>query len=89
MAAPRRTHLRGRPAGHGAPPTDTRCYVCGPEPGLTARCPGCAPIALRVVTQPEYLWLQLGGEAGASPFPPWRPTPGVLEAPPRSGPASS
>ncbi|MGV9454618.1 DUF6510 family protein [Streptomyces sp. NPDC003635] len=43
-------------------------HVYGPEPGLTARCPGCAAIALRVVTQPPYLWLQLGSGAGAFRF---------------------
>jgi hypothetical protein len=43
-------------------------HVYGPEPGLTARCPGCAAIALRVVAQPRHLWLQLGSGAGAFRF---------------------
>ncbi|MFK0135020.1 DUF6510 family protein [Streptomyces rubiginosohelvolus] len=50
------------------PATLAQLHVYGPEPGLTARCPGCAAVALRVVTQPEYLWLQLGGGAGAFRF---------------------
>ncbi|MFE1437468.1 DUF6510 family protein [Streptomyces sp. NPDC058739] len=50
------------------PSTVAQLHVYGPEPGLTARCPGCADIALRVVTQPRHLWLQLGGGAGAFRF---------------------
>ncbi|MGY3790936.1 DUF6510 family protein [Streptomyces antibioticus] len=50
------------------PATMAQLHVYGPEPGLTARCPGCAAIALRVVTQPGYLWLQLGSGAGAFRF---------------------
>ncbi|MFC8866659.1 DUF6510 family protein [Streptomyces sp. NPDC057148] len=50
------------------PATMAQLHVYGPEPGLTARCPGCAAIALRVVVQPRYLRLQLGGAAGAFRF---------------------
>jgi hypothetical protein len=35
--------------------------VYGPEPGLVARCPGCAEVMLRVVTTPYAVWLDLGG----------------------------
>ncbi|MGP4111464.1 DUF6510 family protein [Streptomyces sp. 4N509B] len=51
------------------PSTVAELHVYGPEPGLTARCPGCAALALRVVTQPERLWLQLGGDGAAFRFP--------------------
>ncbi|GHG27939.1 DUF6510 family protein [Streptomyces filamentosus] len=44
-------------------------HVYGPEPGLTGRCPGCAQLALRVVTHPGHLWLQLGTGRGAFRFP--------------------
>ncbi|MEU6449751.1 DUF6510 family protein [Streptomyces sp. NPDC046979] len=50
------------------PATMAQLHVYGPEPGLTARCPGCAAIAVRVVAQPQYLWLQLGGTAGTFRF---------------------
>ncbi|MFB8773095.1 DUF6510 family protein [Streptomyces broussonetiae] len=61
------TAWRRCPACH-RPSTVSELRVYGPEPGLTARCPGCAEIALRVVTQPEHLWLQLGGHGGAFRF---------------------
>ena len=35
--------------------------VYGPEPGLVARCPGCADILLRLVRGPESAWLDLAG----------------------------
>ncbi|MFS0696166.1 DUF6510 family protein [Streptomyces nitrosporeus] len=44
-------------------------HVYGPEPGLTGRCPGCEALALRLVEQPGYLWLQMGGGQGAFRFP--------------------
>ncbi|MFI8001583.1 DUF6510 family protein [Streptomyces sp. NBC_01341] len=43
--------------------------VYGPEPGLTGRCPGCAAVALRLVEQPDHLWLQMGSGGGAFRFP--------------------
>ncbi|WP_353940246.1 DUF6510 family protein [Streptomyces sp. HUAS MG91] len=43
-------------------------HVYGPEPGLTARCPGCSQLALRAVQQPGHLWLQLGTGQGAFRF---------------------
>ncbi|WP_049577508.1 DUF6510 family protein [Streptomyces sp. SBT349] len=47
-------------------------HVFGPEPGITARCPGCSGIALRMVRHPERTWLELGTPDG-----PFRiPTPG-------------
>ncbi|MFD8060046.1 DUF6510 family protein [Streptomyces cyaneofuscatus] len=64
--------LAGRITDHDLlglpPPTGARCYVCGPEPGLTARCPDAAAVALRVVARSAYLWIQLGGGAGAFRF---------------------
>ncbi|CAL9325940.1 DUF6510 family protein [Streptomyces sp. SudanB182_2057] len=47
------------------PATLGQLHVYGPGPGLTGRCPGCADIAVRVVTQPGFLWLQLGNGGGA------------------------
>lgn len=44
-------------------------HVYGTGPGLTGRCPSCADLALRAVTQPGYLWLQLGNGSGAFRFP--------------------
>lgn len=35
-------------------------HIHGAEPALTGRCPGCGAIALRLVRQPEHVWLQLG-----------------------------
>ncbi|MFD0312843.1 DUF6510 family protein [Streptomyces flavalbus] len=43
-------------------------HVHGPEPGLTGRCPGCAQLALRVVTHPDRLRLRLGTGQGAFRF---------------------
>ncbi|MFJ8361035.1 DUF6510 family protein [Streptomyces sp. NPDC093984] len=43
-------------------------HVYGPEPGLTARCPGCAHIALRLVREGEHIWLTMGGGTGAFRF---------------------
>ncbi|MFF3905820.1 DUF6510 family protein [Streptomyces sp. NPDC001848] len=43
-------------------------HVYGPEPGLTARCPGCAYIALRLVRDGEHIWLTMGGGTGAFRF---------------------
>ncbi|WP_019547002.1 DUF6510 family protein [Streptomyces sulphureus] len=44
-------------------------HVYGPQPGITARCPGCSAIALRMARHPGALWLQLGGSEGAFRFP--------------------
>jgi hypothetical protein len=46
----------------------TELHVHGPEPGLTARCPGCAHVALRLVPEERYVWLTLGGGDGAFRF---------------------
>jgi hypothetical protein len=35
--------------------------VYGPEPGLVARCPGCAEALLRLVRTPDAMWLDLSG----------------------------
>jgi hypothetical protein len=35
--------------------------VYGPEPGLVARCPGCAEVLLRTTRTADALWLDLGG----------------------------
>jgi hypothetical protein len=37
--------------------------VFGPDPGMVARCPGCADVLLRVVRTPDKIWLDLGGMA--------------------------
>ncbi|GAA2431801.1 DUF6510 family protein [Streptomyces macrosporus] len=51
--------------------TDTlaQLHVYGPEPGMTARCPGCSAVALRAVRRPGHLWLQLGSGPGGFRFP--------------------
>ncbi|MFB7481132.1 DUF6510 family protein [Streptomyces anulatus] len=77
------TAWRSCPTCH-LPATLAQLHVYGPEPGLTARCPGCAAVALRVVTQPEYLWLQLGGGAGAFRFTLPSAAPGVRRPSDRS-----
>lgn len=35
--------------------------VYGPDPGLVARCPGCADTMLRIVRTPNAMWLDLSG----------------------------
>jgi len=35
--------------------------VYGPEPGLVARCPGCAEVMLRTTKTTDGTWLDLGG----------------------------
>jgi len=35
--------------------------VYGPDPGLVARCPGCAEAMLRLVRAPDAIWLDLSG----------------------------
>jgi len=35
--------------------------VYGPDPGLVARCPGCADVLLRLVRTPDSVWLDLSG----------------------------
>ncbi|MCL2733620.1 MAG: DUF6510 family protein [Actinomycetia bacterium] len=51
---------------HAGPMAQLRVY--GPEPGLTARCPSCARIALRLVKEHDHLWLTLGSGTGAFRF---------------------
>jgi Family of unknown function (DUF6510) len=43
-------------------------HVYGPEPGLTASCPDCAYIALRLVRDEEHIWLALGTGTSAIRF---------------------
>jgi hypothetical protein len=43
-------------------------HVYGPEPGTTARCPGCSYVALRLVRDEDHVWLTLGGAQGAFRF---------------------
>ena len=43
-------------------------HIYGPEPGLTARCPSCAYVALRVVKEEDYIWLTMGSGIGAFRF---------------------
>jgi hypothetical protein len=35
---------------------------------LTARCPGCAHVALRIVKEEGHIWLTMGGGTGAFRF---------------------
>ena len=35
--------------------------VYGPDPGLVARCPGCADVMLRLVRTPHATWVDLSG----------------------------
>jgi hypothetical protein len=35
--------------------------VYGPDPGMVARCPGCADVLLRLVRTPDSVWLDLSG----------------------------
>jgi len=35
--------------------------VYGPDPGLVARCPGCAEVMLRMTRTPSSTWLDLSG----------------------------
>jgi hypothetical protein len=35
--------------------------VYGPDPGLVARCPGCADVLLRLVRTPDSMWLDFSG----------------------------
>jgi hypothetical protein len=45
--------------------------VFGPDPGMVARCPGCADVLLRLVRTPERVWVDLGGIASLQvPMPP-------------------
>ncbi|MFJ5262412.1 DUF6510 family protein [Streptomyces sp. NPDC088387] len=53
--------------GRSGPLAGLRVY--GPEPGLTARCPGCDRIALRLVAEDDHIWLTLGSGSGAFRFP--------------------
>jgi len=50
------------------PSTAAEPHVYGPGPGMTARCPGCARIALGVVARPGQPWSQLGSDQGAFRF---------------------
>ncbi|MFE5191749.1 DUF6510 family protein [Streptomyces sp. NPDC056628] len=43
-------------------------HVCGPDPGLTARCAHCSRVALRLVRHEEDTWLTPGGAEGAFRF---------------------
>ncbi|WBB58803.1 DUF6510 family protein [Streptomyces sp. WMMC500] len=61
------TALRVCPACR-LPSTVGELHVYGPEPGMTARCPGCEQLALRAVTRPGHLWLQLGNGQGLFRF---------------------
>ncbi|WP_373311981.1 DUF6510 family protein [Streptomyces aurantiogriseus] len=77
-----RGRLRGRPAGgdDAGPPARSgplaELHVYGPEPGLTAVCPGCAHVALRLVREERYVWLTRAGATArsGSPSPEQPPT---------------
>ncbi|MFH9085658.1 DUF6510 family protein [Streptomyces sp. NPDC017673] len=48
--------------------TLAQLHLYGPEPGMTARCPGCAHVALRLVKEEDHIWLTLGSGSGAFRF---------------------
>ncbi|MGW3466862.1 DUF6510 family protein [Streptomyces olivaceoviridis] len=48
--------------------TLAQLHLYGPEPGMTARCPGCAYVALRLVKEEDHIWLTLGSGSGAFRF---------------------
>ncbi|SEN93660.1 DUF6510 family protein [Actinacidiphila rubida] len=48
--------------------TLAQLHVYGPEPGMTAVCPGCAYIALRLVKEEDHVWLALGSGTSAVRF---------------------
>ena len=50
---------RCRGCGRSSPVATLVVY--GPDPGLVARCPGCADVLVRLVRTPEEVWLDLGG----------------------------
>ena len=50
-----------RCAGCGRSSVVAELAVYGPEPGLVARCPGCADVLLRLVRTPDSVWLDLSG----------------------------
>lgn len=53
----------GRCASCGLTGPVASLRVYGPEPGMTARCPGCAEVMLRLVRGPDAAWLDLRGTA--------------------------
>ena len=52
-----------RCGGCGAESAVATLTVHGPDPGLVARCPGCADVMLRLVRTPDAVWLDLAGTA--------------------------
>ena len=52
-----------RCGGCGATTVLAELAVYGPDPGLVARCPGCADPMLRIVRTPDSVWLDLSGTA--------------------------
>ncbi|MBP2703961.1 hypothetical protein JOL79_09085 [Microbispora sp. RL4-1S] len=68
-----------RCAGCGRSGLVASLHVYGPEPGFTARCPGCEEIVLRVVRGPDAAWLDLRGTVSLRiplPEPPGGPAAG-------------
>lgn len=47
--------------GCARPTVVAELVVYGPDPGLVARCPGCADVVLRLVRSPDATWLDLAG----------------------------
>jgi hypothetical protein len=55
------TTAQARCRGCGKLSAIAELAVYGPEPGLVARCPGCAGVLLRLVRASGSAWLDLSG----------------------------
>jgi hypothetical protein len=55
------TTAQARCLGCGLLSAMAELAVYGPEPGLVARCPGCASVVLRLVRASGAVWLDLSG----------------------------
>ena len=55
------TTAQARCRGCGKLSSIAQLAVYGPEPGLVARCPGCAGVLLRLVRASGSAWLDLSG----------------------------
>ena len=55
------TSATGKCVSCGAVNAIARVRVFGAAPGLTARCPACGQVVLRLVRSPDRAWLDLRG----------------------------
>ena len=55
------TAALGQCRGCGGLSAVAQWVVYGPQPGLVARCPGCAAVLLRLVRATSATWLDLSG----------------------------